>query len=92
MKKIVGKRGIGKTKELIEFAVDNECIILSANDDNLREKVVSMGYSPMMVMPFTPHTLEIVNDKNLNVVIDDIDLCMIDIFKERLKGYTLTID
>ena len=92
MKKIVGKRGTGKTKELIEFAVDNNCVILSANDENLREKVIAMGYSPMMVLPFTPQTLEIVNDKNLNIVIDDIDLCMIDIFKEKLKGYTLTID
>ena len=90
MLKLIGDRGIGKTKELIEFAVDNNCVILSANDNKLREKVVSMGYSPFIVAPFKPDVLGKILNSDVNVVIDDIDCIFSFMFGERFKGFTLT--
>lgn len=90
MLKLIGDRGIGKTKELIEFAVDNNCVILSANDDKLREKVVSMGYSPFIVAKFSPDVIKSIIDSDVNVVMDDIDICISKMFGEKFKGFTLT--
>ena len=87
---MVGERGIGKTKNLIEFAVDNNCIILSADQDRLRRKVLNMGYNPFIVKPFTIETIEEIISSGVDIVIDDIDLSLNNLFKNKLKGFTLT--
>lgn len=91
MIKMVGSRGNGKTKDLIELAVNNNYVILSSNDEKLRRMVVSMGYSPFIVYPFEPDVVAKLVESNIDFVVDDIDIAISNMFNEKIKGFTLTL-
>lgn len=91
MIKMVGSRGNGKTKDLIELAVNNNYVILSSNDEKLRRMVVSMGYSPFIVYPFELDVIDKLVKSNTSFVVDDIDIAISNMFNEKIKGFTLTL-
>lgn len=52
MKIFKGNRGTGKTRELIEYAFENEYTIVCENPEHMLERIYSMGYATIRVISY----------------------------------------
>ena len=92
MIKVIGSRGIGKTTRLIEYAKENNCIILSAHSNQIRRKLAYMGYDIDIAKDFTSENVKYCADHDIDFLIDDMDCALLKFFGENFKGYSLSVE
>lgn len=84
MKRIIGPRGTGKTKQLLEYAKQHNAIVLTATPERLAYKAREYGIFGLDIRPMT----EAPNiSVSANVVIHNVDF--IDCGRGHLIGYTV---
>ena len=92
MKKIIGTRGIGKSARLIEYAIKNDCIVLTHYPAGLRELARKMGVSDKIeVLPYSAYQIEELEQSNTPYVVDCMDMFLKLLFR-NMKGYTLDLE
>lgn len=88
MNKFIGNRSTGKTKKLLEFAKENNCIVVCKNPGAMYFKALNYGLTGIDFIYYNELKNE---DKDKNYVIDDLDEFINENFK-NVKGFSLTID
>lgn len=102
MKKIIDKRGSGKTTKLIEQAAMKSLVIMTATNkqaDNVRKRadeldltIVAISVDDIMNGRYRGNVTEILMRKN-GILIDDVDLVLTRILSDvSIKGISLTDD
>lgn len=104
---IIGSRGIGKTKALIELASKNNGIIICQNATHMREKAKAYGYDNVKIISYrdvidniNPHPVSYAPELVIKYY-DGIDCpCYIDnldgfanfVLNNKLTGYSLSME
>ena len=89
--KILGSRGIGKTTQLMEYAVNNGIhYILCAYPKHHLELASVKGYEGLTFLKYNDPFVKELKFKNTPFLIDDLDLFFINVYP-NLKGYTNTL-
>lgn len=86
MNKFIGNRSTGKTKKLLEFAKENNCVVVCKNLGAMYFKALNYGLTGIEFIYYNELT-----DKNKDYVIDDLDEFIRENFK-NVKGFSLTVD
>ena len=94
MFKIIGARGIGKTKKLIEKASMSDGLIVCKDPTSMLEKIHEYGYSRIQVVSYKDYkeyfknkTENEINYSDKPVFIDELS-CFMKYLDNNLKGYT----
>lgn len=90
MKRIIGKRGTGKTNDLIEYAAKNNLIIFSGNPQNVIVRSNVLGYTQVKSYSWSylmhnPNVFE-----HSKYVIDDLEGFARYCAPGYIDGYTLS--
>lgn len=94
MKKIIGGRFTGKTRELLHYAKENEAIVVCGNPSAMATKARAYGIIGLEFMSYSDYIGEEIEEILLNgvpedYVIDDIDALL----KEfKIIGFTSTVE
>lgn len=87
MMKIIKPRGTGKTRELLEFAKDNNAIFVCHNPIMMRRKAIDYGIVGIDIVGYTD-----ISNEDCNIVIDELDSFVAEILKCNLLGFTMTTE
>ncbi len=89
MERIIGKRGIGKTNDLIKYAADNNLIIFSANPQGMIIRSNTLGYNTVKSYSWS----YLMNNPNVfehtKYLIDDLEGFARYCAPGYIEGYTL---
>ena len=90
MYRIFGKRGTGKTKQLLEIASHTpDSVILTRNPERLKEKAATYGYIGLDIRGYETHKkLEL----EKSVFITDLEKFIQSLNNNQLVGYTISED
>lgn len=89
MKIFKGARGTGKTRELIEYAFENEYTIVCENPERMMERIYSMGYATIRVISYQDYLDLLMNIETPipeGYVIDEIESFLRVI---QIEGFTV---
>jgi hypothetical protein len=88
MKRIIGPRGTGKTKELMQMAQENNALFVCANPQAMRVKAHNYGFVGIDFVDY----IEFMNGNCVEApyVIDDLEgFIKAILYTDNLIGYTL---
>lgn len=94
MKKIIGTRGIGKTKQLLYYAKDNDATVICANPSYMQEKAIAYGITGLNFLSYDDFWLQVKSnyyDHDIKYVIDEID-GYIKALRKKIIAYNFSID
>lgn len=93
IKKFIGTRGVGKTSQLLEYAVDNSIeYVICANPRHMMEKAHSLGFQGLTFISHTSATeLEKLFESGEPYVIDEVETFIRLVFND-LQAYTFSIE
>jgi hypothetical protein len=88
MKRIIGNRGSGKTRELMEFAKENNAIFVCSNPYAMRNKAEAYGITGLEFLSYEDYFYFNHNDDT--VVIDEIEVFLKQCNSPYIIGYSLS--
>lgn len=73
MKRIIGPGSTGKTRQLMEYARDNDAVFVCSDVGHYKTKARSYGISGLKIMSYGQFYLHRVDEDINKYVIDDLD-------------------
>lgn len=90
MKKIIKPRGTGKSKELLEYAKENNAVFVCHNPIMMRRKAQDYGIVGIDIIGYYDISDDEYRDRQ--VVIDELDLFVAAAAHKHLIGFNITSD
>lgn len=89
VKRIIDKRGTGKTRQLLQYAYENKLNVMCSSPERMHYKATAYGFPHVVCVPYTTD----LNAVGGAYVIDDIERFMAYCMSSQespFVGYTLT--
>ena len=90
MDKIIGEKGTGKTRRLLEMAKDNNGIVICENVEEMTKRAYRLGIVGIDFMDYRDYVYELVN-LTKPVYIANINN-FLKAFDHDIAGYSLTLE
>lgn len=86
---VIGERGVGKTRQLLEEAHNHNAIVVCKNPDAMRVKAQNYGFYRMNIIGY-----DNINDLNNEdiYVIDELEEFLNHFLCGKMYGFTLTVE
>lgn len=84
MKRIIDKRGTGKTKQLLEYAWSNGGVVVCSNPCSMKQKAEAYGFYGLKFISYNEYYYHPLTEEKF--VIDELER----ILPNNITGYTIT--
>ena len=92
MKQIIGNSSTGKTKELMQLAIQNKGVYVCGNVDTAKVKALNYFGPAMMDLEIVSYIDVInLNKPNVPLFIDDLDRYLL-VLNSNIAGYAITVE
>ena len=90
MNRIIGERSTGKTRQLLQYAYDNNLIVMCARPDRMQQKAIAYGLPGINCIAYTSYLDEIPGPYVIDELEQFMEYCM-STNTAPFVGYTLNI-
>lgn len=90
MKELIGSRGTGKTKRLLDFAHRENAVVVCRNPSAMRQKAHAYGLTGMHFAGYEDFLPDGTAFDGENMVVDELADFVSYLMRGRLLGYTMT--
>lgn len=87
MKRIIGERGTGKTRQLMEYAQKVNAIFVCYNPYAMHQKALEYGITGLTFIDYAEWKMRMKEDREEKYVVDELDRLL---NRYNLVGYTAT--
>ena len=91
MDKIIGGKGTGKTRRLLEIAKDNNGIVVCENVEEMTKRAYRLGIPGIYFIDYRDYICGLVKNSEKPVYIANINK-FIKVFNNNIAGYSLTLE
>lgn len=91
MHRIIDDRSTGKTRQLLQYAHDNNYVVLCARPDRMIQKALAYGLSGLTCVAYTTNLNDIPGPYVIDELEDFMEYCM-SAGETSCKGYTMTVE
>ena len=91
MDKIIGGKGTGKTRRLLEIAKDNNGIVVCENVEEMTKRAHRLGIPGIYFIDYKDYICGLVKNSEKPVYIANINK-FLKVFKNNIAGYSLSLE